>query len=720
MGNSYENSVEFTDQRTPAIDGSVQKSVDIRECLHTLAEKVKEHLSILKDGGSSGVTREFGKPALIDGPEVGPALSNRSQIVDQLEALEDLALKRVGDAKGAHGDARSVRATVSDSSTGAGRLSELPLSARAREVITGVFERVRDWLEDEKAVERIRVNPAVKAEHEKLERSAEERITDPKERQEFLANMAKFETRTAERENEYRRQFEAQGRTADEAAKLAADKVQTEIVETFKHTERLLESNARAPVADGDRVYLAEQVIQHAADPYSIAQGCHGTCTVAAIETRTFTNDPAAASRLIADVATTGKYTTQGSPPLTVTLDNESLKKHGESKELPPSIRDDGHRDYASQLFQVTAANIGLEKRNARMHPPGRLRYEQHEPVAGANPPDNGERLLDYSKNQPVEVKDKEGLVRSPDVNSAWQIAEISKEITPEAKGGELDGAVAIAEIGIALAPARCVGLAMALAGIGTGEALDASDPRAIDKAREALASKHDVSPKWRAETRDTLDRFARQSQGEKEHHQPRVESAEQLKDLVGKAQKEGRLPIIVLVLTDNNPLWTDSAGETAGGSGGKHVVTITDYNPITGEVMMQNQWDRASSHAIGIEDLYRAMRLPSANIAELQQDVDEDRRNREVDYYKEYDLLRLKHDNGDITDQEYKGKLKAVAIEAFTHQYVNGADFKDPVWHRSYGLFYRMLKGTDDQKFVDDVLASFRTAGEAIDKSRK
>src|SRR5262249_51466603 len=141
-----------------------------------LAEKVKEHLSILKDGGSSGVTREFGKPALIDGPEVGPALSNRSQIVDQLEALEDRALKRVGDAKGAHGDARSVRATVSDSSTDAGRLSDLPLSARAGEVITGVFERVRDWLEDEKAVERIRDNPAVKAEHEKLESLAEERI----------------------------------------------------------------------------------------------------------------------------------------------------------------------------------------------------------------------------------------------------------------------------------------------------------------------------------------------------------------------------------------------------------------------------------------------------------------------------------------------------------------------------------------------------------------
>src|SRR5262249_11786866 len=255
---------------------------------------------------------------------------------------------------------------------------------------------------------------------------------------------------------------------------------------------------------------------------------------------------------------------------------------------------------------------------------------------------------------------------------------------------------------------------------IGTGEALDVSDPLAIDKAREALASKHDVNPKSRAQIGDALDWLETMSQGEKEHHQLHVESADQLKELVGKAQQEGRLPIIVCVLTGNNPWGNDAAGEPAGGSGGKHVVTITDCNPITGECMMQNQWGRASSHAIGIEDLYRAMRLPRENVSTLQKEVEENRRHREVDYYKEYDLLRLKHGNGDITHQEYKKELKAVAIEAFTQQYVNGTDFKDPVWRRSSGLLFTMLKDTDDQKFVDGILASFRTAREAIDKSRK
>src|SRR5262249_34744469 len=162
--------------------------------------------------------------------------------------------------------------------------------------------------------------------------------------------------------------------------------------------------------------------------------------------------------------------------------------------------------------------------------------------------------------------------------DSAWQLAEISSAITPVAKGGELDGVVAVEETSSVVSIARIAGLEMYLAGIGTAEPVDVSDPRAIEKAREALTKKHDVGPKSREHIRRDRDRLERAREGEKEYGQPHVDSADQLKDLVGKGKEEGRLPTVVAVQPGNSPFWSDSGAETAGGSGGRHVVTITDY----------------------------------------------------------------------------------------------------------------------------------------------
>src|SRR5262249_27968095 len=196
-----------------------------------------------------------------------------------------------------------------------------------------------------------------------------------------------FEERTAKQEEQYKKEFEAQGMKPEEAAKAAQMKACEQIEKTYKNMEKLLEVNPKAPVNDRDRAILAEQCMQHAADPLTISQGDYNTCNVTTVETRTYTRSPAEATRLVADMATSGKYQTNGTPPVTVELDKSLLSKQGESTKIPHV---DGCRDYASQVFQVTAVNIHYSKENLIRDPKGQVRYEQRESKDGARPADNG------------------------------------------------------------------------------------------------------------------------------------------------------------------------------------------------------------------------------------------------------------------------------------------------------------------------------------------
>ncbi len=218
-------------------------------------------------------------------------------------------------------------------------------------------------------------DPEVKLEREKLEKRARETMKEP-ELSKYLENMKRFEKRTAALEKEYQKRFEAKGTKPEEAAKEAEKKAHEQVEQTYQNMERLLkEGDAKIPMPD--RTLLAQQSMEHYADTASISQGRHGSCFAASVESRTYTKDPAEATRLLADVATTGKYTSKGKPPVEVdmTKDEFSLKRQSDSLDVP---RPDGRRDYASQLFQVTTGNVALQIENSRTVPKGRLRYEQH------------------------------------------------------------------------------------------------------------------------------------------------------------------------------------------------------------------------------------------------------------------------------------------------------------------------------------------------------
>jgi hypothetical protein len=171
--------------------------------------------------------------------------------------------------------------------------------------------------------------------------AADTKNLDPAEREKFAADMKVFLTRAAK-----------QG--LDEKA---------EVDKTLENCDRLLNSSAGAYIdkINGSekgaqlRSMLAEQIMAEAAYPSQTDQGYYGTCTVTAIETRTWFDKPSVASSVIADQALNGKW---------VAPDGREVKLPQSDYKLDPlspdPIPSNGMRSFAGQLFQATAlSDIG-------------------------------------------------------------------------------------------------------------------------------------------------------------------------------------------------------------------------------------------------------------------------------------------------------------------------------------------------------------------------
>ncbi len=218
--------------------------------------------------------------------------------------------------------------------------------------------------------------PVLNDERAKLDHLADSKIGLIKERTNFKEDMKAFEKRAQE-----------QNLSPEEVAK------------TYREISRVLEAKGTQPMDDRKRVRVALGIMAVAAEPTSNDQGGHNTCNVMTIENRTFTREPSTAAKLIADVATTGKYV--AADGTTVKLDRANFSTYGEEANNAP--RGTNERNYASQLFNVTAVNLLCVKHNESTVPPGDVRYTQERP---ANPNDSGERIRDYSKYPPKLIAD--------------------------------------------------------------------------------------------------------------------------------------------------------------------------------------------------------------------------------------------------------------------------------------------------------------------------
>jgi hypothetical protein len=110
---------------------------------------------------------------------------------------------------------------------------------------------------------------------------------------------------------------------------------------------------------------LAEQVVNHAAFPTSVDQGCNKTCSVATIENRIYTRTPKEFARMLADIADTGSYITFSGQKIDLANSKSGLTPDAESRAAlkmqndgEGGIHRDGQRDWASQLVELVLAKI--------------------------------------------------------------------------------------------------------------------------------------------------------------------------------------------------------------------------------------------------------------------------------------------------------------------------------------------------------------------------
>ncbi len=133
----------------------------------------------------------------------------------------------------------------------------------------------------------------------------------------------------------------------------------------YKQLNRLLADSPNSAIPMNDRISLAEQILNHSANPASVDQGMNNTCNVTTLEHRNYWRNPDRNAQVIADIADTGKY--QFANGQTVNLrdvageikpDYEAQANLNVQRDLSQGLyKNDGARDYSSQLLENAMIN---------------------------------------------------------------------------------------------------------------------------------------------------------------------------------------------------------------------------------------------------------------------------------------------------------------------------------------------------------------------------
>lgn len=249
--------------------------------------------------------------------------------------------------------------------------------------------------------DKVSTNDVVKdfSKYEKLETVDEKNTEIVKERTALEERAAKFFTR--EQLQDFKENLDKFEKYAKEH-KLSAQ----EIAKTIKATRELLEA-PNTHISENDRAKLAFQVIRQAADPSSVDQGDNKTCNATTIEKVLYSQEPSRVVQTMVDIARTGGFKTPGGAE--IKFDPEQLEPDNEAKNFHTK---DGERSYATQITNLALINAHWQTQtrfNGKEVEKGSIRYEK---IAG-----KGERLMDYSKEPPTPLTDKEGAeIDSPKI----------------------------------------------------------------------------------------------------------------------------------------------------------------------------------------------------------------------------------------------------------------------------------------------------------------
>lgn len=134
---------------------------------------------------------------------------------------------------------------------------------------------------------------------------------------------------------------------------------------TLANVAHFLRRGPAEGVSENDLPKLSVQCLRQAANPRLTDQGNNNTCNVTTIEGRLYSVHPSDAIRMVADLATKGKFKTHDG---LVSLKPDQLAPDEQAKRslVDASLKnfDPGARPYSSQLFQLGAVNAYWQQAN--------------------------------------------------------------------------------------------------------------------------------------------------------------------------------------------------------------------------------------------------------------------------------------------------------------------------------------------------------------------
>jgi hypothetical protein len=251
---------------------------------------------------------------------------------------------------------------------------------------------VADLLSEVKSAGPALTAELIKQARAELVTNAEHAITNGAKLKRFNERLADFDTRAA-----------ARGLS------------ESEVLATYLQINRVLDPAMK--LEHGDKSLLAGSMIANAADPTTIDQGGHNTCNVTTVQSRLYTREPGLASKVVADVACGGQFVTADG----TVIRPRSLDPDSEAKSDPTW---DGARNYASQIFQLTAINAYWNRKDtmpggAKVGK-GNILYDQGS---------EGEFLLDLSKNPPQKLRFDRLEAGNPWLD-LYGISEVNQQLT--------------------------------------------------------------------------------------------------------------------------------------------------------------------------------------------------------------------------------------------------------------------------------------------------
>ncbi|HEY9683481.1 MAG TPA: hypothetical protein V6C86_18025 [Oculatellaceae cyanobacterium] len=414
----------------------------------------------------------------------------------------------------------------------------------------------------------------------------------------------------------------------------------------YKQINRLLADDPNAVVPQAQRAALAEQVINHAAHPSSVDQGTNGTCNVTTLEVRNYVRDPEKNAQLIADIATNGQFTAADGHVIDlrdlqagIHPDSAARKNMRLQAELKGPLKEDGTRDFASQLTELGMANAKWQTTstmimNGREVHSWNLVYDADNKIVGT--------LKDRSKVTQLYAKDHTPLTRFREGDVAYtKSGKEIKDLDPEKmlyRNGQLLGTTDDGNLNevFTATGGRLQNLDSGTQGFDKDgkEILKVAGPGELryDKELGTFGEKERVyyrkdgewkpladadgdimkNPNIYGSELEDINRNAVNTVDSGYYIEDNQFSSVELFEKHLALLKEGNdFPAVAAVFTGNAPFANDALAK-AWGSGGYHVVNIRDYDPETHTIYFSNQWGSAFDHmerGVPAEQFFNGMR---------------------------------------------------------------------------------------------------------------